>query len=159
MNPAPNLSKSQRLQAEQEMNLSTVILQQIQLQRTLWAAVRAVGGRVTINSEAVDPLWDLKFERPDKTNPNMVVISASRLPDPTDEQLNKLAILLLGTDQHPQKAQEAVGLPEHPAAYCAARIAHLAVFHRGKWISRADFNTLPADQKPPAPETHPENGQ
>jgi hypothetical protein len=152
----PKLSKADQLRAEQELTLSTVVMQQIQLQRTLWLAVKVAGGRLTIDQAEIDPLWDLKFERPDKENPNQVVISASKLSDPTDEQLQKLASLLLGTPDHPQKAQDQVGLPDHPTQYLVNRIVNLVTWHGGRWIRREDYDALPADQKQP---TAPDNAR
>lgn len=151
--PTRQQTKAERLMAEQELNLSTVVMREIQQQRVLWQTIRQFGGSVTVDMEKVDPLWDLKFEAIDKTKPNVVTMTAALLPEPTQEQLEKLASLLLGTSQNPINVQAQVGLPDHPTSYLVARMTPIVVFDGKKWLRRADYDSLH-----PQPPSHPENG-
>lgn len=161
MMPAQNsgqskLSKSQRLQAEQEQQLSSLVLQQVQLQRTLWHVLQACGGTVTIDLEQTNPLWELKYEATDKEKPNQILITAFTMPEPTAEQLEDMAKQLVGTSENPLLVQNKVGLANYPTSYLVARLNPTCIWDGKLWVRRAEWDAAQALAKQPS--TAPENG-
>lgn len=130
------------MQLETEQNLTEVIAQSIQLQRTVWLLIRMQGYAVEIDQAAVNPLWTLKYE-PVIGKPNHARLVAGLLAEPTNEQLAKLEQKLRGTTQHPADLMREVGLPDHPFSYLTMLLAPKIVCHNGKWIDRAEFDKLP----------------
>lgn len=131
-------------EVQQTMTLLTTQL--VQLQRTVWLMAREAGGAMVIDEASMDPLWDLKYERV-KGNPTLLKVEAAMLPEPTPEQITKLADRLRGTSKPPGDEMMNVGLVDYPFAYVVGRLSPLIVIHQGQWITRIQYEELPDSEK------------
>jgi hypothetical protein len=127
--------------------MTSLIAQLVQTQRNVWLLLTKMGGSAEIPQEAINPLWELKYEKVEGKEDTVRLI-ASTLPVPTEEQLEKLANKLRGKRTHPGDAMTEVGLAEHPYSYVVKLLSTRIVIHEGAWIDRAEFDKLP--KKPPA---------
>mgnify|MGYP001605014369 CR=1 FL=1 len=60
-----------------------------QLQRTLWLVVKEAvqaPGKVQVDEAETNPLWEIRYERPDPKSTKLTVI-ATALPEATEEQI------------------------------------------------------------------------
>lgn len=139
-----HLSTSQRHRLEIEQQLQQLHALNHQQSRLIWQLVNMhPEGVVTISEGTADPLWDLNYSRPDPTgNPSLLTVTAARMPEPTDEQIEKLAARLKGQARHPGDDMLAVGLGEYPFHYITQKLAPLIVLHEGTWLAREDYDKL-----------------
>lgn len=114
-----------------------LLLQCLQLERTIWLMAKEQGGATVVDEAALNPLWQTKFERvavDGKLHPTLLKITATQLPEPTDGQIRQLADAL--ADQ-PEEATPAallkVGMSGYPPSFVCARLAPLVACRDGKW--------------------------
>lgn len=112
------------------------MLQNLQLERTLWLMANEAGGAIVVDEAALNPLWDLKFERVAGAAPTLLRITASSLQEPSDGQIRKLASLLAGQpeDRTPSALLEC-GMMSLPPSYVVSRLAPLVRCQDGHWKS------------------------
>ena len=147
----PHLSKSQRDLAELEQRINEILFHSMQLQRTLWQVVTEHGGTVTIDEAALNPLWNLTYERMDG-HKFLLKIAAGLLPEPTTEQLERLAAKLAGTKNPPDKAMDELGLGEYPRSYIVKSLLPFVVCTKdGTWLWRGVYDEL-SSEKPEPPQ-------
>jgi hypothetical protein len=122
----PKMSRAQMIQAERQQELSMMAMQQMQLTRTIWMLAKQAGGTVTIDEAQMDPLWEVKYERPTDGDKTKLTVIASAMPTPSDEQIELLAKILLGTGKNPSDEMINVGLVDYPLSYLVNRLkAHI----------------------------------
>lgn len=151
---AKSLTTRERQSQEVEQRINEILFHSMQLQRTLWLALRANGGVVTIDEAETDPLWNLEYHRPSETNKTLLTISASLLPEATPEQLDKLAAALLGKKDDPSAEIDKVGLGEYPKSYTVKALQSRVIYatpagaKENEWMLRADYDKLPKQEPP-----------
>ncbi len=161
------LNQSQRQNQEVEQRVNEILFHSMQLQRTLWLAVRQMGGSIKLDESATPPLWNLGYMRVKDAagkDTSEIVINATLLPEATEEQLGKLATLLLGKKDDPSAAIDQVGLGEYPKSYTIKALQSRVIYFVPKgqkdnvWMARAEFdaqNPAPISAAPPQPPTTP----
>lgn len=141
----PKLSRSQRRDQQLQELFTALTAEVAQLKRTLWLVLRTTGSpTVTIDQLDMSPLWDLKFTAPEG-EPTKLTLTAELLPAPTDEQLDALAELLLGTDKTIKDFREQVGLKDYHAGYLQSLLATRVEWNDvvKKWIHSSQPGTTP----------------
>jgi hypothetical protein len=121
--------------------LTMMVTQQLQFQRTIWLMAKEAGGVMTIDEAEMNPLWQIKYHRPEGSQTRLT-IKAETMPEPTDDQIRVLAAALLGKQKALHEEAGAIGLGVYPSAYIIARLAPIAVNHNGKWYSKEDYDAL-----------------
>ncbi len=146
---APSSSRRQTQQQEVEQRINEILFHSIQVQRTLWLAVKQSGGTIRIDESATEPLWNLTYVRvkdADGKDTSEIIINASLLPEATGEQLDKLAALLLGKKDDPSAAIDQVGLGEYPKSYTIKALQSRVIYAVPKgakesvWLARAEYD-------------------
>ncbi len=161
---AKSLTTRERQNQEVETRINEILFHSMQLQRTLWLALKANGGVVTIDEAATDPLWNLEYHRPSETNKTLLTISASLLPEATPEQLDKLAAALVGKKDDPSAEIDKVGLGEYPKSYTVKALQTRVIFaippgeKVSVWMTRADYDKHFPQSEPPQPQPTAQNG-
>lgn len=102
-----------------------------QLQRTLFQAVQAAGGQVTLDEKAIHPLWRLDKKRED----GKLVLTSSITPPPTADQIDTLVAKLVGTALRIEEVQDELGLGDWPPDYLAFQLRDKITVLNGKWES------------------------
>ncbi|MBU2249741.1 MAG: hypothetical protein KKD77_23545 [Gammaproteobacteria bacterium] len=120
-------------------------MQQLQLNRTIWMMAKASGGQVMIDEAEMDPLWEIKYERPEDSKTKLLV-KASAMPTPTEEQIEMLAKRLIGTGTDPRQEAVNVGLLDYPIAYLTGRLSPLIVWNETKWLVRSEYDKQKQNQ-------------
>lgn len=118
-NAKPLPDQSPRQMVEEAMN--ALILENIQLRRTLWSCVKEAGGKVQINEASVHPLWILRKSRP---MPTILMLEADQLPEPTEEQLDSIADKMKGSRMEIRDASADGPLKDINPAYLRALLHH-----------------------------------
>lgn len=149
-NPKPHLSNLQQELMETADMLKHQAALTRGLQRLLWIAAYNAGGSLVLDENLLSPLWEWTPVR-DEKEPSKVTIRAEMMPEPTESQIQQLAMRLSGTARHPGDDMVAVGLGDHPFAYINRLLSPFVVLHAGTWIPKADYDALPEDQKTPTP--------
>lgn len=135
---APKSSPQQNAVNPIEEQISLMMLQQLQLERTIWLMANERGGEMVIDEAALSPLWMTKFNRVEGASQTLLRITASQLQEPTDSQIKRLADLLADKPEEatPQALLES-GLSNYPPSYVVARLAPLVQCRDGKWVRAA----------------------
>jgi hypothetical protein len=147
MKSSPNTPKSKpkspvkkqppNLPPDLMQHIGQLTMQSLQLERTIWLMAKEHGGAMVVDEAALNPLWDLKYERVQvegKDHPSLLKITATQLPEPTDSQIKLLADELAG--QPEEKTPEALlkaGMAGYPPSFVVARLAPIVVCRDGKW--------------------------
>lgn len=133
--PQPVLPKEAlEMLATQDQAMSSMGAMIAQLQRVLWLAVQAAGGRVQLKEGSIDPCWRLdKVRMEDGT----LILTASITPPPSEETLSKLADRLRGTDLRVEDVQKDTELDNWPALYLVTKLAPMILWHGGRWTDAA----------------------
>jgi hypothetical protein len=140
---SPNEQLSPREMVERALN--SVIMEMMQLRRTLWLVCQQTGP-VTVDESQTHPLWRLKATRePDgKTK-----LEAAQLPDPTPEQIKEVVEILHGTKTPLTDALEKTELRDHPPMYIHMLItSQLIQTADGYWVDAA-LAKIAMTQPPP----------
>ncbi len=144
----PQRSQSQRERDDLETALQHQHALNHQLSRLIWQLVNVQPeGIITIDESKIDPLWELDYKRRDPAKQTEVTISAIRMSEATDDQIERLAARLLGQSKHPADDMLAVGLGDYPFSYISRKLAPHIILHEGTWIARAEYDKI----NPPAP--------
>jgi hypothetical protein len=131
-----NLSQSQRERAQIEEQLKDQVRANNQQARLIWLLTNLhPEGRVVVDESTVHPLWELDFERVGGEKSTQLAVSAKRMPEPTELQIDLLAKQLIGSSSHPGDAMTAVGLGDYPFSFLARLLASKVKFTDGKWIA------------------------
>ena len=118
-----------------------------QLRRTLWLVVQHCGGQVVVDETDVHPLYRIQIKTVDiPINPTALKAAsgkrtqlvASLLPTPTEDQLKKLAVMLLGTSQRIEDVIGVTDLKEYPEKYIMAKLMAYAVYYDDRWMPPDD---------------------
>lgn len=134
---------------EMEEALRNRILHCLQLERIIWLLADSLPDKaLTVDLRQTNPLWTLKFSNPDASLPHFVRFTAAILPDPTPEQLDALAALLMGTSTAIENVQDKVDLPVHPSPYLHEKLSSRITLEKGIWI--ATPAATPANDPAPA---------
>lgn len=115
-----------------EAAVSQMILEVIQLRRTLWLITKQSGGTVILDETLTHPLWRMKATRlPD----GKMQLEAMQLPDPTLEQLAMMVLILDGSRSELGDAMQSTDLKDHPPAYIEKVLKNLVVRKPdGYWV-------------------------
>jgi hypothetical protein len=141
MNASKPKSSPQKLNPLEEEHMMMLNLQMLQMQRTVWMMAQVAGGEVTIDEEKMDPLWEIRYSRPENSKTKLTIF-AKKLPEPQEEQLTKLADILTAGQMDLRESLLAVGLSGYPGSYIIARLSPYIVLHEGVWMKKADFDAL-----------------
>lgn len=124
--PQVKLSKSQREAKQRDDFFATITAENAQLKRTLWLVLHTLGSpTVSLDTVKMSPLWDLRFTGSEDA-PTKLTLHAELLPEATEDQLNALYKLLVGTPKSIRACIEEVGLPNHPVGYLQAKLMTLS---------------------------------
>lgn len=122
--------------------LTMMVTQQLQFQRTIWLMAQEAGGVMTIDEAQINPLWEIRYNRPEGSQTRLT-IKAETMPEPSDEQIQTLATALIGKKKALHEEAGTLGLGVYPSAYIIARLAPIARNYNGKWYSKEDYDALP----------------
>ena len=115
-----------------------LLMQALQLERTVWLMAKEHGGAMVVDEAALNPLWKTKFERvemEEKPHPTLLKITADQMQEPSDGQIQKLAGLLAGRgEEATPDALLQCGMSGFPPAYVCGRLAPLVQCRDGKWV-------------------------
>lgn len=119
---------------EVEQHMTMLMMQNLQLERTIWLMAQKAGGHVVVDEAVLNPLWKADFDRVPGESQTLLKITASQLPEPTDAQIVKLAELLA---EQPEEATPSAllqaGMSGYPPSYVCARLAPMVRCQDGKW--------------------------
>jgi hypothetical protein len=154
MPQGPKLSKRQRDEKERDDYFATIVSESLQLQRTLWLALRTSGNlTLTIDQADMSLLWKLgRSSVPD--HPSKVTLTAELYPEATDEQIDQLRAAVVADPSSMERVREELGLASHPSGYLQGRLTEglngvIWDYQANKFIPRPPAAT-PA-QEPPNP--------
>lgn len=105
-----------------------------QLQRILWLAVQAAGGKVQLQEGSIDPLWRLDKVRMDD---GTLILTSSITPPPTEEALKTLADKLRGTAKRLEEFQKDSDLGMWPVPYLIMKLAPYILWSGDRWRDAA----------------------
>lgn len=124
----PKLSQREMI----EQMTSALVMENIQLRRTLWLVIRHWGGKTTIDETKCHPLWVLKKRRPEA---GQLELYADTMPDPTGEQISALVELLNGSMTPMAEALQKTTLAEYNPAHMELLISNrLRRAENGYWV-------------------------
>lgn len=91
---------------------------------------------MVVDEASLDPLWLTRYERVEGAPQTMLKITASKLQEPSANQINRLAELLANQPEEATRdALLQVGLSNYPPAYVCSRLAPLVRCLNGKWTT------------------------
>lgn len=115
-----------------ETALNSVVMEMMQLRRTLWLVLQQTGP-ITVSETEVHPLWRMKATRQDGQR---VTLEATMLPEPTPEQIKEVADILHGTMTPLEEAMEKTELRDHPPVYIHMLVQkHVIQADNGYWAA------------------------
>lgn len=115
--------------------MAATVMEVIQLRRTLWLTVKEAGKPVVVDETLCHPLWQMKCVR---IAEGKVELRADQLPDPTEDQLTKLAEVLHGSKTPLDEAMKQTDLSSYPPFYVHMLLMKKVVqADSGYWVDAA----------------------
>lgn len=117
-----------------ENAMNSVIMEMMQLRRTLWLILQKTGP-VEVDESQCHPLWRMKASR---LGPTHARLEATQLPEPTEEQLAGIVETLHGSRATLEEAMHTTALVDHPPAYIEMLLrSKIMQNDEGYWVDSA----------------------
>lgn len=135
---------------EQEMmkdeEYRKLLFQNWQLSRLAWSLTKLLGGRVTLNTEEIPMLWNLKVGRDDPKSKETTFIS-EELPELDEALILDIVDQLVGTKNDLREAMVQRNIKQYPIQYLGMRLSrHIQYSQDGDWVTLAEAEKFRAAQ-------------